>query len=265
LKKETGVHGLDRFGFTFQKGGAHLARTMMLHELETLLACVRSPDAQKADYLKAIENDNGLGKRSGKTRRLTARHLVALYGLDPSLLLWRALLFWWHRDPSGRPTLAFLCAYSRDPLLRAGEPFIQSFAIGQIVAREKLEEHLEEMLPERFSRATLKSTAQNIASTWTQSGRLSGRVKKTRTASPATAGAVAYALLLGYLSGARGESLFSSEYGKLLDCEPAHMMAMAEIASRKGWIVFKHIGRVVEVLFPNILTTQEMEWVREQA
>ena len=36
-------------------------------------------------------------------------------------------------------------------------------------------------------------------------------------------------------------------------------------ASRKGWIVLKRLGSVIEVLFPNLLSNQEMEWVREQS
>jgi hypothetical protein len=35
-------------------------------------------------------------------------------------------------------------------------------------------------------------------------------------------------------------------------------------ASRKGWIVLKRLGSVIEVLLPNLLSSQEMEWVREQ-
>jgi hypothetical protein len=110
----------------------------------------------------------------------------------------------------------------------------------------------------------LKSTAQNINSTWTKSGHLRGRAKKIRSRAKATPGAAAYALLQGYLSGLRGESLFSSEYAKLLDCPVDRTMELAETASRRGWIVFKRVGSVIEVLFPNLITAQETEWIREQ-
>jgi len=33
---------------------------------------------------------------------------------------------------------------------------------------------------------------------------------------------------------------------------------------RKGWIVFKRIGNVMEVLFPSLLTSEEMKWIHEQ-
>ena len=97
---------LLRFGFKFPKGGAHSARTMMLAELTALLANVNSKGATKADYIKAIVDDNCLSKRSGKTRALTSSHLVDLYSLDPSITLFRALSFFWKRDLDAKPLLA---------------------------------------------------------------------------------------------------------------------------------------------------------------
>ena len=70
---------LARFGFSIKRGGAHTARTMMLEELTALLTYVERSDADKRDYLRAIGDENCLGKRSGKTRILTYRHLVDLY------------------------------------------------------------------------------------------------------------------------------------------------------------------------------------------
>jgi hypothetical protein len=50
----------------------------------------------------------------------------------------------------------------------------------------------------------------------------------------------------------------------LLDCSLDKMIELAEDASRRGWITLKRVGQVVEVLFPNLITAQEMEWLREQ-
>ena len=255
---------LTRFGFSFERGGAHIARTMMLEELKALLSYINRPDASKADYLRAIDEDNCLGKRSGKTRVLTYRHLVDLYSLDSSQILFRSLLFFWHRDAMGQPLLALLCAYSRDAVLRLSAPFILKTPQGAAINRETIEKYIEDISPGRFSKATLKSTAQNINGTWTKSGHLTGKVRKVRTRALPTAGSAGYALLLGYLTGVRGQALFSTEYAKLLDCTPEKILELAEEASRKGWIVVKRIGDVIEVLFPNLINKQEMEWLREQ-
>ncbi len=52
---------------------------------------------------------------------------------------------------------------------------------------------------------------------------------------------------------------------KLLDCSFDKAIERAEEASRRGWIIFKRIGDVMEVQFPNLITAEEMEWVREQS
>lgn len=255
---------LERLGFSYERGGVHTARTMMLAELRALLSFVDVADAARTDYLEAIQTANCLGKRSGKTRMLTFRHLADLYALDPSLLVFRALRFFWQRDVDGQPLLAALSAYSRDPLLRATAPFVLSFQEGATVTREAMEEFIDAQEPGRFSKATLKSTAQNINSSWTQAGHLAGRVRKVRAHAVATPGTVSLALLLGYVSGLRGESLLKSDFTRMLDCSFEKTIELAEDASRRGWISLKRVGQVVEVLFPALITSQEMEWLREQ-
>ncbi len=264
MATETRKDRLSRFGFRFERGGVHTARTMMLDELSLLLSFVDDLDAGKSEYIDAIEKENCLGKRSDKTRKLTARHLSELYALDPNPCLFRNLRHFWKRDQEGRPLLALLCAFSRDSILRSSAPFIQGIPDGRQAAREAMEKFIDDLEPDRFSRATLKSTAQNVNATWTKSGHLKGKVRKIRTRAKATPGALSYALLLGYVNGARGQALFSTEYARLLDRSRARLIELAQEASAKGWIVCKRIGDVVEVLFPGLFTEQEMEWIREQ-
>lgn len=256
---------LTQFGFSLESSGVHTARTMMLEELNNLLSLIKNPDAVKTDYFKAITEENCLGKRSGITRMLTYRHLAKLYALDPSVMLFRTLLFFWQRDISGRPLLALLCAYARDAILRQSAPFILAFPQGATISRESLEQYLESKWPGRFSKATLTSTAQNINSTWTQSGHLSGRAHKVRSRAKPTPGTVSYALLFGYLTGIRGEELFKTNYAKLLDCNFIDATELTADASKRSWIVFKRVGEVIEVLFPALINTQEMEFIREQS
>lgn len=241
-----------------------MARTMMLLELRHLLDAVPEPSSSITAYTRAIEEDNCLGKRSRKTRVLTRRHLAALYALNPDTTLFRTLRYFWQRDPEGRPLIACLCAYARDPLLRTSAPFVLKLTAGQSFSREALEDYLDEKYPDRFSQATLSSTVRNIASTWTQSGHLIGRVKKIRSRATASAGSTAYSLLLGFLTGERGQTQFKTDYARLLDCSFEIAVEFAETASRKGWIVFKRVSNIIEVSFPALLTDPEVEWIREQ-
>lgn len=236
----------------------------MLDELESLLAYVSQPDAPKDEYLKAIVEDNCLAKRSGKTRALTYRHLVDLYALDPKIVLFGAMRFFWQRDPDGRALHALLCAYARDSVLRSATEFIINTPEGATVTREALEKLIDDSESGRFSQATLKSTAQNINASFTKSGHLTGKARKVRSRARATAGSTAYALFLGYLCGVRGPELFETEFAKLLDCPFDRLLDLTEEASRKGWIVSKRIGTVIEVLFPNLITKEELERLYEQ-
>jgi hypothetical protein len=237
---------------------------MMLAELRHLLSYVNDPKAKKADYLHAIVSENCLGKRSSKTRLLTYRHLVGLYALDPSVILFRALVHFWHRDPSAQPLLALLCAYARDAVLRSTDSFILPSQREKTIRRQDLEAFIEAQEPGRFSKSTLTSTTQNINSTWTQAGHLAGRRQKSRTQALASAGSASYALLLGYLLGVRGKALFSTAYARLLDCSCERRLQLAEEASRRGWIVCKRVGDVIEVLFPSLINAREMECLDEQ-
>lgn len=255
---------LTKFGFTFGKGGAHTARSFMLEDLEHLLHYCKGPQFSQSAYIYAIEEENCLGKRSKKTRNLTSRHLIELYSLDPHIALFRNLLYVWERDPDSHPLLALLCTYVRDSLFRDSAPFILSLHVDDKITREVLEKYIEEKFPGRFSPATLKSVAQNINGTWTQSGHLLGKTKKIRARVKATPGSVVYALFLGYLTGNRGQLLFSTEYIKLLDCSFEQATSLAEIASKKGWIVYKRIGNIMEVQFPHFLTIEEQGWIYEQ-
>jgi len=237
----------------------------MLRELGLLLECVHGDTAGRATYIQAIVEDNCLGKRTEKNRLITKRYLVELYALDRSCLLFRALLFFWRRDPKSHPLLALLCALARDPLLRASAAYVLPLAEGTMINRETMEEFLDNLAPGRYSLGKLASNAKNLNSTWTQTGHLRGRVRKVRNRATPTAGSVAYALLLGYLTGRRGPALLQTEYVKILDCSADRALELAEEASRKGWIVCKRVGEVIEVLFPGLIVEQEMEWLREQS
>ena len=256
---------LARFGFSFDRGGAHLARSMMLDEISRLLQHQVDQASQRSDYEAAVLEDNCLGKRSARSRQLTLRHLKSLYALDPTVSLFRAFRYFWHRDSEGHPLLACLMAYSRDAMLRASAQYILRLPIGSKLERAKLEEFIDSLDEGRFSQATLKSTAQNLSTTWTHSGHVAGRVNKTRSTANATPGSASLALFMGYIAGGRGQKIFETEYCKLLDCTPDRTIELAESASRKGWIVCKRIGNVIEVLFPNLLTPEEQEWVHEQS
>lgn len=247
---------LRKLGFRLGPSGVHIGRTLMLEELRALFSFVPDPNSKKGDYIKAIIADNCLGKRSQKNRELSARHLMTLYSLDQSVASFRALRYFWTRDIEGQPLLALLSAYSRDGLLRMSAPFFLSLTEGDIADRSVFEQFLEKKTAGRLSESCLKSLVRNLCGTWVRTGHLE-KTKNVRSKARSNVGSVSYALFLGYLIGIRGETLFSSDFMHLLDITFARSVELAEEASCRGWLVFNHIDKIIEVRFPKLISDAE--------
>jgi hypothetical protein len=249
---EKPAESLETLGFNPDRGNVHLARTIMLDELQALLSYVKIEEATIQSYKEAILLDNCLSKRSAKSRTLTYHHLKELYILAPRVPLFAALLYFWLRDPKAQPLLALLLAATRDPFIRLTAPLINKLPPGGRLRREAMEDFIASHFPDRYSPAMLRSLAQNINSTWTKTGHLSGRAIKIRSQAQVSAASVAYALYIGNLLGLRGPLLLESEYVKMLDASRETVISLAEEASAKGWMIFKRIGDVIEVNFPQL-------------
>jgi hypothetical protein len=235
---------------------------MMLAEITGLLqGCAR--DAIRENYRRAILEDNVLGKKTASNRVQTFKRLSALYALDPKVLVFRAFRDFWYRAEEGRPLLALLCAGARDPLLRMTAPPVLDAREGEVVTWESLKAAVAEAAPDRFTEITLTAIAKRAHSSWEQSGHLRGRLRKQRSHPVLTPVNTTYGLLLAYLSGSRGQLLFRSFWGRLLDAPEDRLYHMAHEASRLGLMDFKRIGNVVEANFP-CLTPAEKESLREQ-
>ncbi|MCB5286839.1 MAG: hypothetical protein LHW64_03440 [Candidatus Cloacimonetes bacterium] len=247
----------EQFGFRPASAGAHSARTIMVSELEMLLIAVPQEDASFEDYARAVVEENCLQKRSASNRKRTLDNLRILYGLDDKITIFRVLKTLWHKDPASLPLLAFLCASTRDRLLRELTPWLLPIPAGTHVSRSSLEEQISRKYPDRFSPGTLKSTSQNLNASWTGAGFLRGRNKKIRVKAQPSPASVTYALILAFLKGVQGMRLFESEYTAYLDSPKETLFSLAEEASRKGYMRMKRIGEVVDVTFDALLTEAE--------
>jgi hypothetical protein len=105
----------------------------------------------------------------------------------------------------------------------------------------------------------VSSLSQNVASSWTQAGFLKGKMKKTRQHPVVSPAVTAYGLALGYLCGLRGQLLLESQWAKLLGIPRAQVIALAQEASKRGWLDFKGSGNTFEISFPELLTPKEIE------
>lgn len=240
------------YGFVSEGLGAHSSRTMMLAELRLLLE-VCPPECKTADYRTAVLDDNVLLKKTETTRRKSLRYLRELYGLDPSMHLFRALRDLWDQEVAAQPMLALLCALARDPSLRSTAAVILEASPGTIVTSQMLAEAAEKQYRGRLNKTTLANIGRHAASSWTQSGHLRGRSHKVRVQAQSHPTSVAYALLLGYFCGARGEALFQTPWALLLDAPPHILHEQAFRASKQGWLEYRQAGGVTDVGFAYLL------------
>jgi len=233
---------------------------MMLPEL-TALAAHLPPTADLEAYSNAILIDNVLGKPTFASRDKSLRHLTQLYGLSPRLALFRILRVFAGEDPYSLPLMAMTCAFCRDEQLRASFKLISQLRPGQVLTRQRMEEHLDRCFTSRFSPATKKSLAQNVDTTWTKAGHLSGRNKKLRSIPQPRMLASTYAMFAGFLLGLRGDLLINSVFGQLVASDSSILTSHLSEASARGYLRFRHAGGVTEVDFSPLLNNQERRLV----
>lgn len=245
---------LRQAGFRWGAKGAHTSRTIMLSELREVLAKCR-PDATRAEYLLAIQEDNCLGKRTAATRKLSSQRLSELYALDPDVPLFRVMRMCWYGERAGQALLAMSLALARDPLLRASAPVVARMRPGEELSRQQMTDAIGRAVGSRLSESTLDKVVRNAASSWAQSGHLRGRGRKVRQIVTPTAASTAFALFVGYLSGMRGTALFESLWAQVLDVPMGELMQLAFDARRLNLLDLNQSGGVTVVAFPRLLAS----------
>lgn len=237
--------GMGKLGFRFGNKGTHSSRTLMLAELDAVLAA--APGARdRGTYASAIIEGNCLEKPTASTRRLTNQRLGELYALDPIVVLFRVLRGLWDIDPKARPLLAMLAALARDPLFMASAPPVLSQPAGVEIQRAPIRDALRNLVGERMNDDTLDKVVRNVSSSWTQTGHLTGRTFKYRQRVAAPPAAVAFALWLGNVAGFHGEELLTSGWMASLDCTATSARGLAFEAKRIGLIDLRTAGDVIE-------------------
>lgn len=229
------IADLERAGFRTGARGTHTSRTIMLKDLQELLASVPR-DARSDAYVEAVVRENVLGKQTVATRRLSLQRLRELYGLDVRIPIFRVLRRLWERDHPGQPRLALLTAMARDPLLTATAPVVLSLAVGAEMMRTELLAQLRESVDDRLNDAVLDKVARNAASSWAQAGFLRGRVRKIRCPVEPTPGTAALALWLGRLEGYSDGRLLDSPWARVTGSIGDQLLPFVLKASQLGYI-----------------------------
>jgi hypothetical protein len=221
----------------------HTARTLMFEELSKVMDF----SIEKDNYQESMAN-NVFGKKSGDGIKKTTNFLSQLYSFDISNTPFKILkYFWQNTDENEKPIIALLFAIQQDYLLSESISVVAKSKLLDKVEIEKIESNIEKYHPNRFTKNTLRSVAQNIASSWKQAGFITGKVKNTRTQPEVSYNCVAFAFIMAYINGLRGDFIISSKWVKALCLNENQLRELAIEASKRGLVQYQFAGNVTSI------------------
>ncbi|MBR1368473.1 hypothetical protein RJ53_02720 [Methanocalculus chunghsingensis] len=225
---------------------AHTGRTLMFNELSHILD-ITPIDCSISEIKRLVYEENILQKSSFSSRKMSFYRLKLLYTLDIQNTAFKTLRFFWNKAPDERPLIALEAALARDHILRYSAQKILPLKCDTLITKEEMIKNIQQEYGKLYTQNVLESTSRNLLSSWVQSGHLSGRVKKSRRKATAGPASLTYALLLGQLSGVEGSSLFETVLVHALDATDTEIQAYLHAAMRKGWLMYRNAGGIIEL------------------
>jgi hypothetical protein len=226
----------------------HTSRTMMFAELSKVMDHAIDDDK----YLDSL-NQNIANKKTKTNQDKTTGYLKQLYGFDLKYLPFRLFKYFWQiSEEEEKPLLTILYSIAHDFLLAESYPVVASTRFGDKVTIEKLEENIESHYPNRYSENTRKSLAQNIASSWKQAKLITGKVKNVRTQPHIGYHTIAFAFLMAYLNGERGDFIITSKWSKTLGLGETQIRELAIEAAKRDLLQYQYAGSVTAISFNNL-------------
>lgn len=222
----------------------------MFQELEKVMDFASEAD----EYARAMEA-NVFGKKSADGINRTSKYLTNIYLFDPELSIFKAFKYFWGIcSEEERPILVFLFAFAQDHLLFESAEVVVHTKLGEKVTIENLEENLIKFHPNKYSPRTLKSSAQNLASSWKQAGFIKGKVKNIRVQPDISYKVAAFAFLLAFLQGDRGDYIMNNPIVKSLGLGENRLRELAVEAAKQDLLHYQYGGSVTSIAFPQLLS-----------
>jgi len=229
----------------------HTSRTLMFVELSQVM----NHSIEGGDF-NEILNSNVTSKLSNTNLIKTNQYLRQLYGFDMEDLLFRCFKHYWTLvDNEKKSILALLFALSNDFLLKESIDIVVNSKVGERVAIEKFDDNIEKYHQGKYSLNTRRSAAQNVASSWKQAGYIQGKIKNIRVQPIHDYNTVAFALLLSYLHGDRGEYILLSKWIKALAISTEELRDLIKEAAKRDLLQYQYGGNVTVISFENQLNT----------
>ena len=226
----------------------HTGRTMMFKELSKVMDHAIIDDR----YIDSL-NQNIANKKTKSNQGYTNGKLKKLYVFNMQYLPFKLFKYFWQIcEAKDKPVATLLYALGEDNLLGESYPVIVSTKPGDKVTIEKLEENIEALHPGLYTENTRKSAAQNVASSWKQAGFITGKVKNIRTQPHIGYHAVAFAFLMAYCNGDRGDFIMTSKWSKALCLGDSQLRELAVEAAKRDLLQYQYAGSVTAISFNNL-------------
>lgn len=221
----------------------------MFAELANVMGHAVSDDS----YLNSL-GENVINKKTSSGINKTTGFLKILYNFDLSSPAFVAFKYFWQLSRNvDRNLVAMVYAITRDFLLNESLEVPCKATIGEKVPIEQFEDNIERNHPERYTSNTRKSIAQNLASSWKQAGFIEGKVKNTRIQPAISYRVVAFAALLAYLQGDRGDFIVASRPIQTLCLSDSQLRELLIEASQNGLLQYQFAGSVTSLSFASLL------------
>jgi hypothetical protein len=205
------------------------------------------------NYSESMIN-NVFGKKSQNGIKQTSNFLTQLYSFDVSSPKFKAFKYFWMKcDDNEKMLITLISALGNDYLLQESISVIANCKIGDKTAIELLMDNIEKYHSQRFTEKTLRSVAQNIASSWKQAGFITGKVKNIRSQPQITYKVIAFAMLLSFLDGERGDFIIHSKCVNALCLSETKLRELAVEASKRDYLQYQFAGNITAITFDNLI------------
>jgi hypothetical protein len=221
----------------------------MLNELSKIMDFSIDGD----NYFESMKN-NVFGKKSEDGIKKTSMFLIQLYSFNISTKVFKAFKYYWSNcDINEKALITFIYAINNDYLLRESINVLSMSSIGSTVPIEKFMDNIEQFHPNRYTAITLRSIAKNIASSWKQAGFITGKVKNIRTQPEISYKVVAFAMLLSFLEGGRGDFIMHNNCVNALCLGETKLRELAVEASKRDYLQYQFAGSVTSISFDKLI------------
>ncbi len=217
------------------------------------LSQVMDHGLERTDFNEILDL-NVTNKLSGSNLLKTNRYLKQLYVFDNNDLAFKYFKHYWMLvNNEKKSIITLLFAISNDFLLGESIDVVIHTKIGERVSIETFDANIEKYHPGKYSANTRRSAAQNLASSWKQAGYMLGRVKNIRVKAEQDYHTVAFALLLSYLHGDRGEYILHSKWIRALALNTEELRDLIKEAAKRDLLQYQYGGNITVISFEDQL------------